>query len=111
MVHQLKPCGTPAAYQRHLVHRTPPCRPCKDAINVVKRGQQRRRRPLANTTPRIIADHLETFGVMPIRELAYLIQHRHTVEYETIRRSVHRMIGDGRLQSVKDWQGRLRVSV
>ncbi len=27
----LQPCGTRAAYQRHLAHREVPCRPCSEA--------------------------------------------------------------------------------
>ena len=108
----LKPCGTPAAYQRHYLHDEKPCIPCRKAKAVEAADWYQRNKgggPYANTTPRIIADHLETFGTMPIRELAYLIGHMHDIRYETIRRNVHRMITDGRLESVKDVYGRLLV--
>ena len=31
MARVLQPCGTPAAYQRHLRHREMPCQACTDA--------------------------------------------------------------------------------
>lgn len=31
MTTALKPCGTSAAYQRHIRHREVPCRPCVEA--------------------------------------------------------------------------------
>lgn len=33
---RLKPCGTPAAYRRHLRRGTPPCQRCKDAEKLRK---------------------------------------------------------------------------
>lgn len=37
---KLKPCGTEAAYHRHLRHGQPACRPCLDAHNqATKRAQ------------------------------------------------------------------------
>ncbi len=114
MVRQLKPCGTNAAFERHYRYGEKPCDPCRAARATKYRlwyWKAKGGEPFANTAPRIIADHLETFGTMSIRDLGYLIQHRHDIEYETIRRAVHRMITDGRLRSVKDWQGRLRVGV
>ena len=107
----LKPCGTFAAYARHLRNRTPTCRPCKDAHNAAQRGQYRRTAPYVNTAARIITDHVETFGALSIRELPRLIQRRHDIEYGTIRRAVHRMLKNRRLSSVKDIEGRLIVEV
>lgn len=37
---RLKPCGTDAAYQRHLRRRETPCDPCKDA-HAIKRCNER----------------------------------------------------------------------
>jgi len=108
----MKPCGTNAAYQQHYLNGNKPCRPCKAAKAVDRHTRYWKAKggePFANTSTRVITDHLQTYGHMPIRELAFLIQHRHDIQYETIRRAVHRMIRDGRLQSVKDWQGRLLV--
>lgn len=34
---RLKPCGTPAAYRRHLRHHEPPCQACLDAHNQATR--------------------------------------------------------------------------
>ncbi len=37
------PCGTAAAYKRHLIERTVPCLPCTDAARDYKRELRRRR--------------------------------------------------------------------
>ena len=36
----LQPCGTNAAYRRHLRHHEPPCRPCLDAHNQATKQSQ-----------------------------------------------------------------------
>lgn len=41
MARQLKPCGTPAAYIRHLRHGERPCFECSEANR--RRGEQQRR--------------------------------------------------------------------
>ena len=38
----LKPCGTPAAYRRHIRHSEPICEPCRQAE--ARRGRDYRRR-------------------------------------------------------------------
>ena len=38
------PCGTPAAYVRHLRTATPPCGPCKAAHAAYERGRADQRR-------------------------------------------------------------------
>lgn len=38
MAQQLKPCGTPAAYQRHLYRDEDTCRLCRDAWNAYLRN-------------------------------------------------------------------------
>jgi hypothetical protein len=103
----LLPCGTAAAYQRHYLNGETPCDPCRAAKAVDRHTRYWK----ANTAPRIIADHLETFGSMSIQELVWLIQRRHDIKDETIHRAVHRMIADERLASVKDLEGRLIVEV
>lgn len=40
MARQLKPCGTPAAYRRHLRHDEEPCEKCKRAAREEKRLQR-----------------------------------------------------------------------
>jgi hypothetical protein len=37
MTAQLRPCGTPAAYKRHLRHREPPCDDCTAANRLSSR--------------------------------------------------------------------------
>ncbi len=105
------PCGTDAAYQQHLKHKTPMCQPCKDAHNARCKARYRRIHGFHNFASRIIIDHLETFNPMSIQELTWLIQRRHDLKGETVRRAVHRMLKDQRLASVKDWNGRLIVEV
>jgi hypothetical protein len=110
----LKPCGTTAAYQRHYINGETPCDPCRAAKAVDKHTQYWKAKggePFANTSPRIIIDHLETFGRMSIQELVWLIQRRHDIKDETIRRAVHRMLDDGRLVAEKDMLDRLIVEV
>ena len=110
----LKPCGTAAAYQRHYLNGETPCERCRVAKSVyahIRHWKAKGGEPFANTAPRIITDHLETFGAMTIQELVWLIQRRHDIKDGTIHRAVHRMIADGRLVSVKDIEGRLIVEV
>lgn len=38
----IQPCGTKAAYDRHLYHGQPPCEPCRDAYRAYERGRKRR---------------------------------------------------------------------
>ena len=38
----LRPCGTPAAYRRHLRHHEPACRKCLDAHNQATKQSQER---------------------------------------------------------------------
>ena len=37
----LKPCGTTAAYQRHVRHGEDPCGPCREARNAANRAYRR----------------------------------------------------------------------
>ncbi len=110
------PCGTNAAFSRHYAHGEKPCDQCKFARRIYRQGMYRAAVlrgdiPLFNTAARIIIDHLETFNPMSIQELTWLIQRRHDIKDETVRRAVHRMLKDQRLASVKDWNGRLIVEV
>lgn len=43
-------CGTPAGYQRHHLHGTQPCSPCREANNTYKRAE-RVRKPRKTWTP------------------------------------------------------------
>lgn len=44
---ELKPCGTPAAYRRHLRNHEPPCEACREAAAKYKRGLRQVRKRLA----------------------------------------------------------------
>jgi len=37
MARQLQPCGTPAAYRRHLRHGEQPCDACRDAMRAYQK--------------------------------------------------------------------------
>lgn len=39
-----EPCGTVAAYQRHIYHKTPVCEPCREAARAYRREWNRRYR-------------------------------------------------------------------
>lgn len=53
MVPNVAPCGTPAAYRRHLRHGEDPCSACRRANRIVKRSQadQRRRAQVSGPAP------------------------------------------------------------
>ena len=106
----LQPCGTTGAYKRHIRHGEPTCQPCRDA-NTIAHRHPYVRSPSYHPASERIVDYLETFGSMTILELTWLVQRRHDVSYLTLKRTVMRMIGDGRLTAVKDLEGRLRVEV
>ncbi len=105
------PHGTPRGAFSHYWREEKLCEACRLSYNEYGKAQYRRTHPYPNTAVRIIADHLETFGSMTIQELVWLIQRRHDIKDETVRRAVHRMIADGRLVSVKDIEGKLIVEV
>ena len=44
MARDLKPCGTTAAYQRHLRHGETPCDACREANNAQNCGSERRKK-------------------------------------------------------------------
>lgn len=48
------PCGTRAAYLRHLAHSETPCRPCKDAEAAYRRGRRPDRERTWKLADRII---------------------------------------------------------
>jgi hypothetical protein len=41
---ELQPCGTPAAYQRHVDHDEKPCDPCVEAMRLVWAERKREKR-------------------------------------------------------------------
>jgi hypothetical protein len=41
---ELRPCGTPAAYQRHVDHGEKPCGPCVEAMRLVWAERKREKR-------------------------------------------------------------------
>ncbi len=52
---------------------------------------------LRGTIPTVIADYIETYGPMELRELVMLIRLRHDIEESSIRRAANRMMSNGRL--------------
>jgi hypothetical protein len=44
MARELRPCGTPAAYRRHVYHGEVPCKACADADRKDSRERMRKRR-------------------------------------------------------------------
>lgn len=52
MPRELKPCGTEAAYQRHLRHREAPCAACRNAHRQ-RVGQGRRNKELSENLVRV----------------------------------------------------------
>ena len=103
------PHGTRRGAERHYEIGEKPCEPCRLDRNEYAKASYRRNHSLPNFTTRIILDHLETFGPMSIQELTWLIQRRHDIKSETIRRAVHRMVSDWRLSSWKNVEGRVIV--
>ena len=103
------PCGTVTAYRRHLRRGEPIDDVCQAAL--ITRGEwlQRRRR---GSIPDIIVDYLETFDTMSMLELASMIRLRHTdIASDVIKRTVYRMLKDGRVTSRNDPEGRLLLEV
>lgn len=58
MAGELKPCGTNAAYVRHVKHGEPTCQPCRDAHAAYIRGDYQ----LAAVTPHEAAECGSTGG-------------------------------------------------
>lgn len=60
---ELKPCGTPAAYRRHIKRGETPCEPCRKANADAKRGgataakRTGHRRPIAHGSRRGYRQH------------------------------------------------------
>ncbi|MCP2339217.1 hypothetical protein [Actinomadura rupiterrae] len=63
MTAPLKPCGTVAAYSRHLYHGEDPCRECLAAINTANKPRGRAKWELARL-------HWDTFLALRAEELA-----------------------------------------
>ncbi len=73
------PCGTYVAYRRHLRRSEPVDDACRQAVNraqsVWYHGNRRRAR--RGTLKAVVADYLETHGLIGMSELVFLIQYRH----------------------------------
>ena len=51
MTRTLQPCGTPAAYKRHLAHGEKACEPCNQARRDADNTRKRRNRPPTHAYP------------------------------------------------------------
>lgn len=92
MARELKPCGTPAAYRRHLRKKQTPCKACQKAARDEKRAQ---RAAWAADDDAVLAP----VGEVPDRALA----HELAWQAETLRVSIewaHRTGNIGRLPSL-----------
>ena len=97
--HDIAECGTHSGYCRHIRLREPTCEPCREAhvkANITYR-QVAYLRLRRGKIPDVIADYVETFGPIELRELVLLIQLRHDIEEGSIRRAANRMMSNGRL--------------
>lgn len=73
MTHKLKPCGTPAAYARHLYHGEEPCTPCRAAASEYTRSRlsnQVRSRARQRALSRLSRIYDETYARLLAEELA-----------------------------------------
>lgn len=63
MARELKPCGTPAAYNRHLAHGEEACEDCKRAMaeyRAAKRGKPKSQETMADVLPASTFEGLPT---------------------------------------------------
>lgn len=92
-------CGTHSGYVRHIRNREPTCLPCRKAhvSAVVESKRKVRRQKRRGNISAVIDDYAETYGPMQLRELVMLIQLRHDIKEESIRRAANRMMSTGRL--------------
>jgi len=78
---QLQPCGTPAAYRRHLYHGEEPCQQCRDAHNDRTRehgGIRIRNRARQRAYIRLASIYTEAFEVMLEEEYAKALAEEET---------------------------------
>lgn len=59
MARELKPCGTPAAYRRHLRAKEPACGPCKEAWREQKNQRKDEQRSEAAEAARVATPPVE----------------------------------------------------
>lgn len=59
MARELKPCGTPAAYRRHLRAKEPACEPCKEAWREQKNQRKDEQRSEAAEAARVATPPVE----------------------------------------------------
>ncbi len=92
-------CGTHSGYTKHIRNGETACLPCRKAhvVAVIESRDKMRRKKRRGTIPTVIEDYVETYGPMELRELVMLIQLRHDIPEESIRRSANRMMTSGRL--------------
>ncbi len=101
------PCGTPSAYRRHLRRGELVDEACRLAVNRAQSVWYRdhRRRVRRGTLKAVVADFLETHGLVEMRELVVLIQYRHPdITHRQIRDAVKGLRNDGVVVSeVDEW--------
>jgi len=101
------PCGTYVAYRRHLRRGEPIDEACRLAVNRAQRVwyHDHRRRVRRGTLKAVVADYLETHGLVEMRELVVLIQYRHPdITHRQVRDAVKGLRNDGMVVSeVDEW--------
>lgn len=92
-------CGTHSGYVKHIRNGEPACLPCRRAHVVanIESREKVRRRKRRGPIPDVVADYVETYGPMDLRELVMLVQLRHDIAESSIRRAANRMMTSGRL--------------
>lgn len=93
-------CGTYSGYVAHYKRGDEePCRPCSDARNVYQKQWRRltKLRQRRGKITDVITDYAETYRPVSISELVLLIRLRHDLKPATIKRTVYKMLHDGRL--------------
>ncbi len=101
------PCGTYVAYRRHLRRGEPVDEACRLAVNVAQSVwyHNHRRRVRRGTLKAVVADFLETHGLVEMRELVVLIQYRHPdITHRQVRDAVKGLRKSGLVVSeVDEW--------
>lgn len=92
-------CGTFSGYTAHYRKGDTPCRACMDAHNEYQRRYRAKVKleKRRGSIPTVIADYIETYGPMELRELVLFIQLRHDIAELSIRRAANRMMKNGQL--------------
>ena len=87
--------GTRYGYDRHRQSGEPPCPDCQDANRRHNAAYWRRHHPKPHTLVDHIVDVVDAHDPVALTELAALIP---DAKPETLRRTVYRLIGQGRIR-------------